>query len=59
MELKSLFIGLQQSTGGVWQQVVRAEDPPIDVNRAVFVPTELSRLLNGSEVKNRLSVVDL
>jgi hypothetical protein len=44
---------------GVWQQVVRAEDRLIDVNHAVFVLAELSRLSNGSGVKNRLSVVDL
>jgi hypothetical protein len=56
MESKIPVPPLQQSTGGVWRQVVRAEDPPIDVNRTVFVPAELSRLLNGSGVK---SVVDL
>jgi D-3-phosphoglycerate dehydrogenase / 2-oxoglutarate reductase len=31
-----------------WQRVVRAEDPPIDVNP--FAPTELSRLLNGYDI---------
>jgi hypothetical protein len=34
----------------VRQQVVCAEDPPIDVNRAVFAPAELSRLLNGYDI---------
>jgi hypothetical protein len=34
----------------VWQRVVCAEDPPIDVNRAAFAPTELSRLLNGYDI---------
>ena len=24
----------------MWQRVVRAEDPPIDVNRAAFAPTD-------------------
>jgi len=30
---------------------VRAEDPPIDVNRAAFTPTELSQLLNGYDIR--------
>ena len=34
----------------MWQRVVCAEDPPIDVNRAAFAPTELSRLLNGYDI---------
>jgi hypothetical protein len=34
----------------VWQRVVRAEDPPSDVNRAALAPTELSRLLNGYDI---------
>ena len=42
MELKSLFIDCNDQLAPVWQRVVRAEDPPIDVNRAAFAPTELS-----------------
>jgi D-3-phosphoglycerate dehydrogenase / 2-oxoglutarate reductase len=50
MELKSLFIDCNDQLAPVWQRVVRAEDPPIDVNRAAFAPTELSRLLNGYDI---------
>ena len=32
------------------EAVVRAEDPPIDVNRAAFAQVELSRLLNGYDI---------
>jgi len=49
-ELKSLFIGCNDQLAPVWQRVVRAEDPPINVNRAAFAPTELSRLLNGYDI---------
>jgi hypothetical protein len=50
MELKSLFIDCNDQLAPVWKRVVRAEDPPIDVNRAAFAPTELSRLLNGYDI---------
>jgi hypothetical protein len=49
-ELKSLFICCNDQLAPVWQRVVRAEDPPINVNRAAFAPTELSRLLNGYDI---------
>ena len=50
MELKSLFIDCNDQLAPVWQRVVHAEDPRIDVNRAAFAPTELSRLLNGYDI---------
>jgi D-3-phosphoglycerate dehydrogenase len=50
MELKSLFIDCNDQLAPVWKRVVRAEDPPIDVNRAAFAPAELSRLLNGYDI---------
>jgi D-3-phosphoglycerate dehydrogenase / 2-oxoglutarate reductase len=43
MELNSLFIDCNDQLAAVWQRVVRAEDPTIDVNGAVFAPAELSR----------------
>jgi D-3-phosphoglycerate dehydrogenase / 2-oxoglutarate reductase len=45
--MKSLFIDCNDQLAPVWQQVVRADDPPIDVNRAAFAPGELPRLLEG------------
>jgi hypothetical protein len=51
MDLKSLFIDCNDQLAPVWQRVARAEDPPIDVNRATFAPAELSRLLNGYDIR--------
>jgi hypothetical protein len=39
MVLKSLFIDCNDQLAPVWQRVVRAENPPIDVNRKAFAPT--------------------
>jgi D-3-phosphoglycerate dehydrogenase / 2-oxoglutarate reductase len=50
MLMKSLFIDCNDQLAPVWQQVVRAGDPPIDVNRATFAPAELPRLLNGYDI---------
>jgi hypothetical protein len=40
MELKSLFIDCNDQLAPVWQRVVCAEDPPIDVNRAAAAPRD-------------------
>ena len=48
--MKSLFIDCNDQLAPVWQQVVRADDPPIDVHRAAFAPDELPRLLDGYEI---------
>jgi D-3-phosphoglycerate dehydrogenase len=48
--MKSLFIDCNDQLAPVWQQVVRADDPPIDVNRAAFAPAELPRLLSGYDI---------
>ncbi len=48
--MKSLFIDCNDQLAPVWQRVVRADDPPIDVNRAAFAPDELPRLLNGYDI---------
>ena len=48
--MKSLFIDCNDQLAPVWQQVVRAGDPLIDVNRAAFAPAELPRLLNGYDI---------
>ncbi len=50
MRLKSLFIDCNDQLAPVWQRVVRADDPPIDVNRASFAPAELPQLLNGYDI---------
>jgi D-3-phosphoglycerate dehydrogenase len=43
--MKSLFIDCNDQLAPLWQQVLRAGDPPIDVNRAVFPADALPRLL--------------
>jgi D-3-phosphoglycerate dehydrogenase / 2-oxoglutarate reductase len=48
--MKALFIDCNDQLAPVWQHVVRADDPPIDVNRAAFAPDELPRLLDGYEI---------
>jgi D-3-phosphoglycerate dehydrogenase / 2-oxoglutarate reductase len=45
--MKTLFIDCNDQLAPVWQQVVRAGDPPIDVNGAAFAADELPRLLDG------------
>ncbi len=45
--MKALFIDCNDQLAPVWQQVVCADDPPIDVNRAAFTADELPRLLDG------------
>jgi D-3-phosphoglycerate dehydrogenase / 2-oxoglutarate reductase len=48
--MRSLFIDCNDQLGPVWQRVVRAGDPPIDVNAAPFAPADLPRLLRGYEI---------
>ena len=48
--MKSLFIDCNDQLAPVWQQVLRADDPPIDVNRTPFERTELPRLLQGYDI---------
>ena len=48
--MKSLFIDCNDQLAPVWQRVVRADDPPIDLHRAAFAPDELPRLLNGYDI---------
>jgi D-3-phosphoglycerate dehydrogenase / 2-oxoglutarate reductase len=48
--MKSLFIDCNDQLAAVWQQVLRADDPAIDVNRTPFERTELPRLLKGYDI---------
>jgi D-3-phosphoglycerate dehydrogenase / 2-oxoglutarate reductase len=45
--MKSIFLDCNDQLAPVWQRVLRADDPPIDVNRKPHVPAELPRLLQG------------
>src|ERR1700733_6000221 len=43
--VKSLFIDCNDQLAPLWQQVLRADDPMIDVHRTAFAPDDLPRLL--------------
>jgi D-3-phosphoglycerate dehydrogenase len=48
--MKALFLDCNDQLAPVWQQVIRADDPPIDVNRKAFAQDELPRVLKGYEI---------
>src|SRR5579859_4723493 len=48
--MRCLFIDCNDQLAGVWQRVLRADDPPIEVNRKPFAAAELPRLLDGSAI---------
>jgi D-3-phosphoglycerate dehydrogenase / 2-oxoglutarate reductase len=45
--MKALFLDCNDQLAPVWAQVIRAGDPPIDVNRKSFQSSELPQLLKG------------
>jgi D-3-phosphoglycerate dehydrogenase / 2-oxoglutarate reductase len=48
--MKSIFIDCNDQLAPVWQRVLRADDPPIEVNRKPFAQAELPHLLDGYAV---------
>ena len=48
--MKTLFIDCNDQLAAVWQQVLRADDPPMDVNRKAFERTTLPQLLKGYDI---------
>jgi D-3-phosphoglycerate dehydrogenase / 2-oxoglutarate reductase len=48
--MKALFIDCNDQLAPVWQQVLRADDPPIEVNRKPFERSELPQLLKGHDI---------
>ncbi len=48
--MKSIFIDCNDQLAPVWERVIRADDPHIDVNRKPFVREELPRILAGYDV---------
>jgi D-3-phosphoglycerate dehydrogenase len=48
--MKTLFLDCNDQLAPVWQQVLRPDDPPIDVNRNPFESRDLPRLLDGFEI---------
>jgi len=45
--MKSLFLDCNDQLAPVWDSVVRAADPPIDINRKAYAQTELPQVLQG------------
>jgi D-3-phosphoglycerate dehydrogenase len=48
--MKALFLDCNDQLAPVWQRVVRADDPPIDVNRKAFETNDLPRVLEGYDI---------
>jgi len=48
--MKALFLDCNDQLAPVWQRVVRADDPPIEVNRKPFERGELPRVLDGYDI---------
>ncbi|MGA8076717.1 MAG: NAD(P)-dependent oxidoreductase [Xanthobacteraceae bacterium] len=48
--MKALFLDCNDQLAPVWQSVIRADDPAIDVNRKPFATGELPRLLDGYSI---------
>lgn len=48
--MKSIFVDCNDQLYPVWERVVRADDPPIDVNRKAFARDDLPRVLDGYDV---------
>jgi D-3-phosphoglycerate dehydrogenase len=48
--MKALFLDCNDQLAPVWQRVLRAGDPPIDVNRKAFAREELPRVLKGYDI---------
>ena len=48
--MKSIFIDCNDQLSPVWERVVRADDPPIDINRKAFARDDLPRVLDGYDI---------
>jgi len=48
--MKTLFIDCNDQLAPVWEQVLRADDPPIEVNRKPFERDQLPQLLRGYDI---------
>ena len=48
--MKTIFLDCNDQLAPVWESVVRADDPPIDVNRKAFARDELPRIIDGYDI---------
>src|SRR5262249_46888809 len=49
-QMKALFLDCNDQLAPVWQRVLRADDPPINVNRRNFERNELPAVLKGYDI---------
>jgi D-3-phosphoglycerate dehydrogenase len=50
MKMKAIFLDCNDQLAPVWQRVLRAGDPPIDVNRRAFERAELPQVLKDYDI---------
>ena len=48
--MKAIFLDCNDQLAPVWERVVRADDPPIAVNRKTFAREELPRIIGGYDI---------
>ena len=48
--MKAIFLDCNDQLAPVWERVVRADDPPIDVNLKTFARDELPRIIRGYDI---------
>ena len=48
--MKAIFLDCNDQLAPVWERVVRADDPPIDVNLKTFARDELPRIIGGYDI---------
>lgn len=48
--MKSIFFDCNDQLGPIWEQVLRTDDPPIDVNTAPFKKEELPLVIAGYDI---------
>ena len=48
--MKAIFLDCNDQLAPVWERVVRADDPPIDVNRRTFARDELPSIIGGYDI---------
>jgi D-3-phosphoglycerate dehydrogenase len=48
--MKAIFLDCNDQLAPVWERVLRADDPPIDVNRKAFARDELPRIIDGYSI---------
>jgi len=48
--MKTIFLDCNDQLAPVWARIIRADDPPIDVNRESFARDDLPRVIRGYDI---------